>query len=152
MFLKNPSRVAMGMELPRIFRKCGNCSQISKDDQENIKWNFHGPWFLILEIPMCLTQFCKISRGREWGFILLSVISMGKAANQKKFQWSFSKRYLCPQPLCVEGRLSLFYLCFNLSIVWPPSQFNTSTLINYENLSFSLFPRSQVPRQPKTQK
>ena len=151
MFQKNPSRVVMGVELPRIFRKCENCCQLSKDDQEIIKWNFHGSWFLVLEIPMGLTQFCRISRGRGWDFILLSVISMGKAANLKKFQWSFSKRYLCPQHPYVEEGLSLFCCCFILSIVRPPSQFNTSTLINYENLSFSLFPRGQALRQPKTQ-
>ena len=38
---------------------------ISKGDQEKIIWNFHGPWFLVSEIPIRATQFCGISRGKD---------------------------------------------------------------------------------------
>ena len=38
-------------------------SGISKGDQEQIMQNLHGFWFLALEIPMGVTQFCGISNG-----------------------------------------------------------------------------------------
>ena len=47
------------VEIPRVNKKGG----ISRSDQEKIVWNFHGSWFLALDIPMGVTQFGRISRG-----------------------------------------------------------------------------------------
>ena len=33
--------------------------------EEKLMWNFHGSWFLILEFPRGVTQFCWISRGES---------------------------------------------------------------------------------------
>ena len=38
-------------------------------DQEKIMWNFQGSWFLALEFPRDLTQFCGISRGGSLFFL-----------------------------------------------------------------------------------
>ena len=38
-------------------------------------WNFHRSWFLTLESPRCVTQFCRITRG---GKLFFSAILEGK--------------------------------------------------------------------------
>ena len=47
------------MEIPGVKKKKWNF----RGDQEKIVWNFHGSWFLVLETPMGVTQFCGIFRG-----------------------------------------------------------------------------------------
>ena len=39
--------------------------RISKGVQEKFMWNFHGSWFLTLDFPRGVTQFCLISRGES---------------------------------------------------------------------------------------
>ena len=53
-------------------RKCGNSrGQLRKKwsfhgcSSKNFKWNFHGSWFLTLEFPRIVTQFCWIFRGES---------------------------------------------------------------------------------------
>ena len=43
--------------------------EFSGGDQEKIMWNFHGSWFLTLEIPKGATQFCGIFRGEALFFL-----------------------------------------------------------------------------------
>ena len=52
--------VCEDMEFQKVSKKipCG----ISKGDPEKRLCNFQGPWFLVLEIPRDLIQFCGISR------------------------------------------------------------------------------------------
>ena len=45
--------------------KCKGKSGIPKDDQEKIMLNFRESWFLTLEFPRGVTQFYKISKGKE---------------------------------------------------------------------------------------
>ena len=40
--------------------------EVSSSDQEKIMWNFQGSWFLVLEFPRDVTQFCTISIGVEF--------------------------------------------------------------------------------------
>ena len=50
-------------------------------DQEKIMLNFHESWFLTLELPRGVTQFYRISEGKE--SFALSRISKGKVTNLK---------------------------------------------------------------------
>ena len=48
------------VEIPGVNQKQ---SRISRAGQEKITWSFPGSWFLVLEFPRDVTQFCGISRG-----------------------------------------------------------------------------------------
>ena len=61
-----PGSLRFSQEIPTTNYKItgtGTRSGISNGDQEKIVWNFQGSWFLALEFPRDLTQFCGISRG-----------------------------------------------------------------------------------------
>ena len=58
--------------------------------KEKIKWNFHGSWFLTLEVLWCVTQFCRISNGEK----LFSGISKGKVKNLKIPEFGFSENFI----------------------------------------------------------
>ena len=48
-----------------------------KMKKEKLMWNFHGSWFMTLEVPPGgVTQFCKIPRGE-------SLFTNGKVTNLK---------------------------------------------------------------------
>ena len=51
-------------ELPGSSKKEYDCGY-SKGVQEKPMWNFHGSWFLTLEFPRDVTQFCRIFRGES---------------------------------------------------------------------------------------
>ena len=64
-------------------------------------WSFYGSWFLALEIPMGVAQFCEIFRG-EASFCLEFP---GIKWQIQKLQGSFSKKYVFKPPLplsCVD--------------------------------------------------
>ena len=104
-------------------RACGNSrsqlkkSGISKGGQEKFVRNFHGPWFLILEFPSGVTQFCRIYRGESLfspGFLrvrsefpaehfqkiiffyyIIILIKLYQPSQQTAFIWWVSLRNTC---------------------------------------------------------
>ena len=55
--------------------------------QKNDMWNFQGSWFLVLEFPSDLTQFCEISVGGA----LFSLEFPRVRQKNEKFQGGFQK-------------------------------------------------------------
>ena len=48
------------MKIPGVnYKRSG----ISRGVLEKLMWNFHGSWFLTLQFPKGVTQFCKIASG-----------------------------------------------------------------------------------------
>ena len=60
LFQKNPNRGVEDMEVPGVLNKYNleipgintKMSKIYWGNPEEINWNFHGSWLLVLEIPM----------------------------------------------------------------------------------------------------
>ena len=66
--------------------------------KKKIVWNFHGSWFLALDIPMAVTQFGGISRGEASFCLEFSRFKW----HIYTFQESFSKEYVLNTPcLCL---------------------------------------------------
>ena len=64
-------------------------SGIFRGDQEIIMLHFHESWFLTLEFPRGITQFYRISKGKE--SFVMSRISKGKVTDLKDTGFYFEK-------------------------------------------------------------
>ena len=70
-----------------MFRISNGKSGIFRGDQEKVMLHFHEPWLLTLEFPRGVTQFYRISKGKE--SFVSSIISKGKVTNLKDLGFFF---------------------------------------------------------------